>query len=705
MAFRSAPLALALLLFGCADRTDSLDEGPRPQPSELSDPKRPDVMRAKDPAGPVLEPVPTDRCEDPASSCALCVSRELDLDFTLRSVEITGAVRLTGRAGLIPARYGWGTEAWMLFTDTRTQHVYRVRLNEQGDYQTHLFRGEYNVEIIASGPQQYPYITLASLGRHNFQNDGVLNHQLYARELYGEITLNGQTMPPDRSDGRVTRGSIVFVDQSSGTQLKVDLPPEGPATYTAVLPTDRAYDVVWRTGGFEDQSPHAADPLPPSAAVISALSSTDTGVVDFDVQTIEISGEVTAAGVALPDDGVLDGVPRAVLEFRSVDYPSVSRLSLGEQGPGRFSVTLVPGDYEVELITAYSTYQDALNSYTRWTPCEGSPGKCTLLNNGTMNFDVPEGVIVGAPPSAPETAVEGQVALLGPWQDLQADLSGAEVVFFPREPGAELRAELLEDGRFTLQLPQGRYDLYLRGRHGRSPWGSATAAAIGSTPLPMTGATQLGSGVLIQGATQTLDLTAEAVHLTGEVLINHELMKTNGQFGERGRLELSVTSDDEAYPRFSKIHLFFGEEGPASWDVLIMRNQYTARLSTFDSSRGIHPMSQDVLPVGELLLESLDLSSIPSLSRDVLFDVGVHSLRGTLRLEGSLPSVEDQELGVLFFHETLEESFLAPLNASEEAFEVLVFAGDYQANLVSGRWDATPPFGATPLLPECVLED
>lgn len=704
MAFRSAPLALALFLFGCADRTDSLDEGPPPQPSELSDPKRPDVMRARDPAGPVLDPLPADRCDDPATSCALCVSRSLDLDFTLRSVEITGAVRLAGRQGLIPSRYGWGTEVWMLFTDTRTQHVYRVRLDELGDYQTHLFRGEYSVEIVASGPQQYPYVTLASLGLHNFQNDGVLNHQLYARELGGEITMNGQMMPPDRSDGRVTRGSVVFVDQASGTQLKADLPPDGPAGYTAVLPTDRTYDVVWMTGGFEDQSPHPEDPLPPSAAVISAISSTDAGNINFDVQTIEISGEVTAGGVALPDDGVLDGVPRAVLEFRSVDYPSVSRLSLGEQGPGRFSITLIPGDYEVELITAYSNYQDALNSYTRWTPCESSAGKCTILNNGTMNFDVPKGVIIGAPPPTPETTVEGQVALLSPWQDIQADLSGAEIVFFPREPGAEHRAELLEDGRFTLQLPQGRYDLYLRGRQGRSPWGSATPA-IGSTPIPMTGATELGNGVLIQGEAQTLDLTAEAVHLTGEVLINHALMRTNGQFGDRGRLELSVASDDEAHPRFSKIHLYFGEEGPASWDVLIMRNRYTARLSTFDSSRGIHPMSQDVLPVGELLLESLDLSSTPSLSHAVLFDVGVHSLRGRLRLEGPLPSVEDQALGVLFFNSAQEESFLAQLNASEEAFEVLVFAGEYQANLVSGRWDATPPFGATPLLPECILED
>ncbi len=704
MATRSAHAALALLLFGCANPTDSLEDRPDPQPSVLNEPRRPGVTPARTSGHPIFEPIAGERCEEQSPACTLCASRPLGLGFALRSVEISGLVILIGRMGLVPERYGWGAQMWLLFKDTRTDHVYRTRPSDAGEYQIHLFSGEYSVELQATDAQQHQAVTLASLGLHSFEADGSLDLFFSARTLQGEITMNGETMPPDRPDGRVTRGWVRFVDKASGTELNLRLPPEGPAVYSAVLPADRAYDVVWITSGFEDQTPHAEDPLPPGAAVISELSPSDSGLRNFDVQTIEVSGEVTANGATLPDDGLLDGMPRAVLEFRPAGFGLVSRVSLGEQGSGRFSVTLTPGDYEIGLLTGSSANQDALRSIIRWEACEDQGGTCAVQQSEKLNIDIPEGLIAGAPPQSSQTAVEGQVALLGPWKDLQADLAGGEVMFLSRETGAQVLASLLDDGRFSVRAPPGRYDLLLRGRQGRSSWGAASASELGSTPVPLTGVTVLGDGVLIQGEAQTLNLSAEAVHLTGEVLINHELMNANGQVGERGRLELSVASDTEASPLFSKIHLFFGREGPASWSVLILRNRYSARLSTLDSSRGIHPLNQDVLPVGELSLGELDLSA-SALTRSVLYDVGVHRLQGSLRIEGPLPSVGDQSLGVRFNNDAVGDGFLAEIAASGEEFEVLVFAGEYRASLVSRRWDTAPPFGETSLLRPCAVGD
>jgi hypothetical protein len=67
----------------------------------------------------------------------------------------------------------------------------------------------------------------------------------------------------------------------------------------------------------------------------------------------------------MPNDTILDGVPRGTIELRNVDTTSMANINLGETGAVNYTLELFAGTYDV-LVQSYSaTSQSVLPDTTQ----------------------------------------------------------------------------------------------------------------------------------------------------------------------------------------------------------------------------------------------------------------------------------------------------------------------------------------------------
>lgn len=192
--------------------------------------------------------------------------------------------------------------------------------------------------------------------------NGVLDVEVPAARVQGEVTINRAVMP----DAPAVRGSLGF--SASGND-KIDpfvtssFGATGPASYDATLVAG-SYDVQWL--GNHDLC-RAADPssVPCNDAVIkSGVSLGADGVLDLDVPSVKLRGQVTLNGAPLPDASA----DRGTLRFIRVGGGPVDGRALGSTGAGSYAVTLVAGRYVVAH-EANSALCDGTNSPS--VPCAG----------------------------------------------------------------------------------------------------------------------------------------------------------------------------------------------------------------------------------------------------------------------------------------------------------------------------------------------
>ena len=147
----------------------------------------------------------------------------------------------------------------------------------------------------------------------------------------------------------------------------------GAATYTDLL-FSGTYDVF-----LDTQSSSYQDVLPPSTTALLGQNTSITGnpTRDFNAGVVQVSGNVTLNGSAMPDNGS-GASDRGYIRFVDTGTGETTSFPLGDTGAASYTDPLFSGTYDVFLNCRDSFYQNVL-----------PPGATTRLAEGvTINSNM-----------------------------------------------------------------------------------------------------------------------------------------------------------------------------------------------------------------------------------------------------------------------------------------------------------------------------
>jgi hypothetical protein len=262
-------------------------------------------------------------------AAVLMIDGVLDLDIPV--VQVTG--KLTVKGGALPA----SESARLSFG---AAHTTLLNLGAP-NYSILLLPGTYDVSY--DGSSSCNGATASVLPCNSgvvksavaLSTSGVLDVDVQPVTVSGTVTLKGAALPTGE------QAHVTFSGTTVGPAKSATLGAQ--STYTMTL-LQGTYDVTYNgdpsgcTGVAAPQFPCLDGPLK------QAVALTNNGVLDLDIPAISVSGNVTLAGQTLPtqpDD-------RGAIEFGHSGGIGTS-AQLGTSGPGNYHVTLLPGNYVVQL--------------------------------------------------------------------------------------------------------------------------------------------------------------------------------------------------------------------------------------------------------------------------------------------------------------------------------------------------------------------
>ncbi len=373
------------------------------------------------------------------------------LDFELETVNVGGEVTVDGK--VMPSSGMPGYErAYLRFQDRKTGSNHDVALGESGpaDYASTLFTGDYKVYLV---PNSHPYQDVLPESLHILNHDvslreaGVLDFDIKTVDISGEVRLNAETMPSSTTP-QYERAHIRFVDRVSGGTSSVSLGGSGAGAYAITL-FEGVYDIYFIPNGHNFQ-----DVLPASSLLLKEdVSLSQSGVFDFDLETVDVSGEVTLRGAAMPASST-PSYERAHISF--TDRVSGGSLSVTLDGSGEatYAATLFKGRYDIRLVPNGPSFQDVLPASMLLLAEDTS-----LMRSGVLDFDL-------------ETVdVAGEVTLDGAMLPTSSTPSyeRAHLYFTDRASGGLVSIPLGGSGTATYEatLFAGDYEVHLQ-PNGRS---------------------------------------------------------------------------------------------------------------------------------------------------------------------------------------------------------------------------------------------
>ena len=264
------------------------------------------------------------------------------LDIDLSSVSVTGMLTLRGSE--LPAEED--SRGSLTFTRDDGGSVTTRSMGSTGPaaYAVALLPGRYDIHFAANpalcGRETLPTVPCVGgllFGGQNLESSGVLDVDLDSVQVTGSVTLAGATLP-DESTGR---GALTFALENGGVVATRTFPSTGLVTYGVTL-LPGAYEVGFAANSSLCSS-EASSRVPCVGGVLrESLDLSTTGVLDIDLQAINVSGAVTLEGMPLPS--IADN--RGSVQLSLIGGGSIDD-SLSSAGEGRYDVTVMPGPYVV----------------------------------------------------------------------------------------------------------------------------------------------------------------------------------------------------------------------------------------------------------------------------------------------------------------------------------------------------------------------
>lgn len=259
-------------------------------------------------------------------------------------------------------------------------------------YELALLSGRYDISYeptytMCSGPTvpSVPCIGGPITSGVSLTADGVLDIDIPRVRVSGAITLNGESFPAHSDE----RGHLAFTNEEGGFVETQPSGASGSVSYELSL-LSGSYDVMWISNPSlcEWETPEA--PCMDGSLREDVSLNTD-GVLDVDVLSVQVEGEVTMNGEPMPD-ALGD---RGRLVFRLEDGGAVESGSLESTGPVAYSLSIFPGSYDIAL-AANASLCDGLEAPP--VPCVGADllSGVSLTSSGALDIDVQAVAVSGA---------------------------------------------------------------------------------------------------------------------------------------------------------------------------------------------------------------------------------------------------------------------------------------------------------------------
>ena len=210
---------------------------------------------------------------------------------------------------------------------------------------------------------------------------GVLDLDIPMIEVSGAVTLSGQPLPDELGD----RGALHFARGEEGEPVPVALGVNGPADYSLAL-IPGAYNISLAANP-ELCDGATAPQLPCAGGRLAAVELATSGVLDLDLEAVQVTGAFTLNGAPLPSQTG----PRGALSFADASGAAVT-LPLGESGG--YAVTVWPGAYDI----VYAPADPCAGPPENHLPCGGGHllTQVDLVMNGVLDVDIPAVDLSGA---------------------------------------------------------------------------------------------------------------------------------------------------------------------------------------------------------------------------------------------------------------------------------------------------------------------
>lgn len=314
------------------------------------------------------------------SGVTLAASGVLDVD--VRRVEVAGAVTVNGAA----IADGVADRGSLRFDPAGASDGGGLVVAPFGaagpvSYAVSLVAGSYTIALVANPAQcsgeapPTPCVGGPVLASLDLSSSGTLDVDIPLIEIGGAITLAGGALPDESGD----RGAVVF-GRDVADAATVALGAAGPKDYVlGLLPGQYAISYTANPGLCDGVT---APAMPCGGGPLQTLELKTSGVLDVDIPVVEISGQVTLAGGALPEQSV----DRGSVVFAGAGGAALS-VALGTGAFEGYAVTLMPGTYDVQ----YASAPECVGLPDDAMPCGGGrlAAGVSLASDGVLDVDIP----------------------------------------------------------------------------------------------------------------------------------------------------------------------------------------------------------------------------------------------------------------------------------------------------------------------------
>lgn len=387
-------------------------------------------------------------------------------------------------------------------------------------------------------------------------------------------------------------------------------------------------------GGAAGESPYADCP---------GLDLQMDGVLDLDLQAVQIAGAVTLNGAALPTETL----SRGYIEFVDAENATRAAFDLGASGPGAYALTLPPGKYAIHFAPSLTLCTDPTTAASLM-PC----GSGTLVPeldvqaDGVLDLDIPA------------VYVSGAVTLNGAAFPAENEDRGA-VLFTGADEVSVISRGLGGSGpaSYSVGLLPGQYDIVFAGN---------PLLCQGTAPSSV----PCNSGLLqsnFTAVTGVLNLDVSAVTLSGAVTLAGAALPTE----TLGRGAISFTKEDSTI-----ISRDLGTTGPGAYAVTVLPGVYDVGFA--GNPELCHSGAAPQVPCNSGVVHAAT-----QFNADGVLDVNVTAvtISGPVTLNDAVFPAQATERGAIFFENEQGSASSASLG--------MTGAAAYQVTLLPGTYDVS----------------
>ncbi|HUU00193.1 MAG TPA: hypothetical protein VM425_01990 [Myxococcota bacterium] len=591
-----------------------------------------------------IELANTTDCPDGPFPCGSTILRKgvsllsdgnLDLDVSssvISSFEVSGQVTVNG-AVMSPG--GGGGERGRIVFRPETGAVAEAGLGTGGPatYQVELTPGSYEVSVTndtdcldGAIPCQRKVLRTGLV----LNGPGVLDLDLKVIDVSGALTVNGAEMQPGAGGGE--RGQISFSDGTGS--VSAGFGRSGPAAYLLKLYSGN-YTVA--VSNSTDCPASGLSPVPcQTRRLASGLVLESSGVLDYDLSVVAVSGAVTINGAEMSES--VTGGERGRLVFSDAD--GELEAGLGQSDPATYQRSIFKGVYRV----TFENDSDCPQDRPGVTPCQSEvlTETLSLTAAGVADYDL--SVIQAS----------GQLTVNGAVMPSSGNGQNRGMLVFSRTQNAsDVQFQMGANGPATYQvvLFPGHYEVRADNLACRDDQALPCQRELLRT------VDLAGDGVL--------DLDLDVVSVSGSVTVNGSQMDASPNGRVRG---LVVLTDGEGVSVGAPV----GVAGPAQYLMKVFAGTYRVDFTNDDDCPlGVVPC------LGMTLRDSVQLSGNGALD----LELSVLSISGQITMGAAqMPdSVAGGERGRLFFvSEESGDSLQAPVESQGPAvYQLDLYPGSY----------------------------